>query len=644
MDNSKDKQCQVCQQAASVLYILPCYHTLCQGCLQTHGEGDKNITCRVCGAKYGISGDSQTSSVEDIPAEFSLLLITEGTCRTDTNTWCCSCGAHCKDCRHASTQSFYASALDGMPGDVLSSDGREQESSFCRPESREDGIEVFSMPGSSFDFSSRLDSVSVDDPSAASDFFSSVNLEKCGEHGYHSTNYCLTHSTVCCAECTRLQHKHCDMKDIHEAAMETPSESDLHRLQRSFSSLMDIQMALIYEMERNSIEIGEWKEKIMATFKELKNDVNRRLTELEDKIKTNLQEVENERGSLQNNIDDFKTKREILRNASNKLEGYPAKTAEKLQNYCLVKAKVQEQKDFLHTQRHHMSKVSVNITKKKGFDDFLQQIPGLLELSCERVKLETMKKLKCQEKLMVKRWTHTKLPHITGMCYLGNVLIICDNVKQRFFTYDSQRVWNCYKIGRSPWDVAVIENQEIAVSTPEGIQIVNLQYYPHKELGFPRFLPTDFPCFGVDYFAGDIYIASNTHIRILSVGDNRLQSFKCPGLSVQYICVCSPDRLYLTDTNSNRLFCMNSKGETLKVFPSEMLESPMGVAIGPGTNIVVVNASSKTVLRFTKDGHLVEIRETEDNHNNGFGPEVVCCYGDACAIAAGQHVYKCHFI
>lgn len=69
MDNSKDKQCQVCQQAASVLYILPCYHTLCQGCLQTHGEGDKNITCRVCGAKYGISGDSQTSSVEDIPAK-----------------------------------------------------------------------------------------------------------------------------------------------------------------------------------------------------------------------------------------------------------------------------------------------------------------------------------------------------------------------------------------------------------------------------------------------------------------------------------------------------------------------------------------------------------------------------------------------
>lgn len=47
-------------------------------------------------------------------------------------------------------------------------------------------------------------------------------------------------------------------------------------------------MVLIYEMERNSIEIGEWKEKIMVIFKEFKSDVNCRLIEFEDKIKINL--------------------------------------------------------------------------------------------------------------------------------------------------------------------------------------------------------------------------------------------------------------------------------------------------------------------------------------------------------------------
>lgn len=70
--------------------------------------------------------------------------------------------------------------------------------------------------------------------------------------------------------------------------MEILSELDLYRFQWSFLFLMDIQMVLIYEMERNSIEIGEWKEKIMVIFKEFKNDVNCRLIELEDKIKINL--------------------------------------------------------------------------------------------------------------------------------------------------------------------------------------------------------------------------------------------------------------------------------------------------------------------------------------------------------------------
>lgn len=70
--------------------------------------------------------------------------------------------------------------------------------------------------------------------------------------------------------------------------MEILSELDLYRFQWSFLFLMDIQMVLIYEMERNSIEIGEWKEKIMVIFKEFKSDVYCRLIEFEDKIKINL--------------------------------------------------------------------------------------------------------------------------------------------------------------------------------------------------------------------------------------------------------------------------------------------------------------------------------------------------------------------
>lgn len=87
--------------------------------------------------------------------------------------------------------------------------------------------------------------------------------------------------------------------------------------------------------------------------------------------------------------------------------------------------------------------------------------------------------------------------------------------------------------------------------------------------------------------------------------------------------------------NFNCLFCMNLKGEVLKVFFLEMFELLMGVVIGFGINIVVVNVFFKIVLWFMKDGYLVEIKEIIDNYNNGFGLEVVCCYGDVCVIVVG---------
>lgn len=48
--------------------------------------------------------------------------------------------------------------------------------------------------------------------------------------------------------------------------------------------------------------------------------------------------------------------------------------------------------------------------------------------------------------------------------------------------------------------------------------------------------------------------------------------------------------------NFNCLFCMNLKGEMLKVFFLEMFELLMGVVIGFGINIVVVNVFFKIVL------------------------------------------------
>lgn len=85
------------------------------------------------------------------------------------------------------------------------------------------------MFGFLLDFSFFLGFVFVDDLFVVFDFFSSVNLEKCGEYGYYFINYCLIYLIVCCVECIRLYYKYCDMKDIYEVVMEILSEMDLYR-------------------------------------------------------------------------------------------------------------------------------------------------------------------------------------------------------------------------------------------------------------------------------------------------------------------------------------------------------------------------------------------------------------------------------
>ena len=639
MEGTENEKCQSCGKNHCELFILPCCHSNCSACVKNN-RNDGTLSCGRCRTKYNVVNDDENVSLEQSSENFPFLQVTVST-GNDDDVWCCFCGDYITNCEHRFNQStIYASAQSTFSEDEFASDNKDlcasQDSHFS------DDVDFLSTPGTSLDFDSLLGS--IDDPVDCSDFYSSQNLDKCAEHDFPSTNYCFSHEIICCAECTQLHHKYCNTKDIREAAMETPCDSDVENLQMGISSLMDVQESLVQEMERNDAEIDEHKQKIGETFKEFKGDVFQHLSQLEENLQKSVQDVESERKCLRKEIENFKERGEALESASHQAQENFVKSAESLQRYCNLKAKLKEQKDYFRTQRKHVTKLKVNISKKVDFNEILFKIPDLLQVSHEKVKPETMKKLKCQEKLKVRRWTHTQLPRITGMCYLGDTLVICDHVKERLFTYDTERVWHCFRLARPPWDVTAIEKQKLAVScsSPTGIQIVDLEFYPSKELGFPRFLPTDFSCYGVEYFEGNLYIASETHIRILRVDGSNLRSLKCPSLSVRYLSVYDTDNIYFTDTNSNSVYCMDSNGRILMVFGSKSLDSPKGIAIGPSTNIIVVNAASSTVIRFTKDGRRVESSKLKNEDKQRL--EAVCCNSDACAFAAGQSIYKCQFL
>ncbi|XP_062575031.1 uncharacterized protein LOC134236893 [Saccostrea cucullata] len=625
---TKEEECCVCR-GSSTIYILPCHHSHCQHCFNIL-EG-KTIQCGICHFTYTISQDRQeVSDEEDGRSTSHVWIITQNEACSRTEVWCCKCGTQNTKCLNRGARSLSESSAfeNGNQSDAY------QDS--------EDDPEIFMSTVSSLDFNSLLESSEME--TTASDFYSSINLDKCTEHGYALSNYCFSHEIPCCPDCTTIHHKVCDTLDIHKAATDVPSESEVNRLKHSLCSLTDIHQGMIYEMENNIAEIDKESKKIWTTFEEFKAAVQNKLKKLEDNVKAQIQETESKQNHLQTDLNDVKERCKSLQNTRTQLEGLTFGNAESLQLYCKAKAKMGEQKRFIHTQRQTMFKFRVSITEHQHRINHLEQIPNLIQTKVDKAKLETLKKMKCSEKLEVRRWTRTKLSHITGMCYLEDVLVICDNSKQRIFTLDSRRAWYCIKLQHSPWDVTPIEAQKIAVSTPSGIQIVDLKFLPDKKLGFPSFLPTTFQCFGVSYLSGNLYIASNSHIYIIRIDGSHLRTIKCKGFSVQHVCVKNADCIYYSDTNSNRVFCVNSVGDILKVFTSDYMEAPKGLAIGPSTNILVVNSLSKTVHRFTMDGHLVESLEMKSKDMDNSGPEVICSNKDSCAIAAKQIIYRCLFV
>lgn len=640
MENTA-KNCNLCRETNLGLYVLPCRHSHCLKCIQRQRTDRKTLECGVCHSKYNISHDSLDASSDESTTCISTLQII---CLLETTSkseiWCCICGKYIVNCYHGGhqVQKTYSDCLDSNV------QGCHSDVSFTKnsnlPEENEVSI-TFETPPSSLDF----ESTDLTDPTFSSDFYSSVNLDRCTEHGYPLTNFCFCHTMLSCPECTSLHHKQCNTSDIHEAATKIPTEPQINKLQNNLLYFTDIQEGLICEMEGNNTEVNKEKERIWITFKEFKSAVQEKIAQLEDSVKSQIQDTIGQQEQLQSDIDHLKERHEVLKNTTAQLQAISSGTAENLQTYCHVKAKLEEQKDFFKFRRQQMSKISMNSTKYEELVDFLKQIPELIKVENYKVKPESLKKMKCAEKLQVRRWTHTARPRVTGMCFLGDTLVICDNTRHRIFTISGSQVWYCVKLQHSSWDVTAIGEQKIAVSTTSGIQMVDFKYLPNKELGLPVFLPTAFPCFGVCYFEENLYIASNSHIYKLSLDGSRHQSIKCQGLSVQSVCVQDTNCIYYTDTNSDRLFCMDSKGKTLNEFTSVFMRAPRGIAIGPSTDIMVVNSFSNTVLRFTKDGLLVESTELKGRQDQEEdGPHAICYYKDTCAIAAGQFIYKCHFV
>jgi DNA-binding beta-propeller fold protein YncE len=144
-----------------------------------------------------------------------------------------------------------------------------------------------------------------------------------------------------------------------------------------------------------------------------------------------------------------------------------------------------------------------------------------------------------------------------------------------------------------PFDVTCLDDTTVAVSTTNGIIIVNI-YLVTTE----RFIKTSKPCRGITYHNGVLlWCEYERGIQMMQLSDDRVTTLvKQLSLYCSYITTCG-DKIYQTNRDTNTVTCYTIKGKKLwKYKDVSVLNDPRGVTVDNNSNVYVTSCSFHKVV------------------------------------------------
>jgi DNA-binding beta-propeller fold protein YncE len=170
-----------------------------------------------------------------------------------------------------------------------------------------------------------------------------------------------------------------------------------------------------------------------------------------------------------------------------------------------------------------------------------------------------------------------------------------------------------------PIDVTYLDDRTVAVSTSNGIEIINID---PKKTG--RNINNGQGCYGITYHNGVLlWYEVQSGIQMMKLSDDRITTLvkqsSMPPYS--YITTCR-EKIYQTTTKtSNTVTCYTIKGDKLWEYKDEsVLTNPTGVTVDNDGNVYVTSYSSNSVVVIEPDGRQGrQILSSDDGLKNPMG-------------------------
>ncbi|KAL3891328.1 hypothetical protein ACJMK2_003590 [Sinanodonta woodiana] len=623
--------CPICLEQFNMPRQLPCAHTFCEKCLQSHITTEAAKHKKLSYFKCPVCRNSASPAIKDRPTSEWTTLFPVNTvlksmlpAKSKVDRLCDACYT---EGTTAQAEGFCVVCKESMCGDCLKVHRKQKiskdhtilsvEELNCNPEN------VMKLAEEGF---------------------------TCSEHhGEDIRYYCTNHSVPCCCTCFFDTHKSCSKvidlkKDLAALLCDSSSEqiiADMKKIELHLKRFLEINEACVNslepQVERLTNQIREVRQKINSALDELETLVKIEGNQIYKEEVLRKQDENHQCLSLMHSVRNSHYLLETVNKYGSNLQKFlMAKTMRsQLHFYCTLVGKKYEKTNTLTVtvQFSPMIQSILSISVSDLGKVVTTTRSNTLPLTCSQ---RPTKDHQIEKVDVIDLKVHSGMTSLfSGVMFLpGDRVMLAEYYnKQCILLSSSYQFITSHTLTGSPSNICVLDDQEVAVSlyNRNKIQILTVLGDIIRPV---RMITTKYNCNGIaaagkgEMVVNGYYGKHKSQWSLINTrGDVKCtHQYDSPDyywLNFNYIAVNNmKTRVYVSVCNMNSLLCFDMDGKTLFTYHPDNLRGPMGIAVDRYDNIYILGKDSNNLHQLSSDGSVQQVVNT----GVPIGPRAICIH------------------
>lgn len=427
--------------------------------------------------------------------------------------------------------------------------------------------------------------------------------------------FCKFHDDVVCLQCKPESHTKCSgVLTISEASKDAKSSFQLTDLEKKLAELSGNIQKVISSRTKNLNTIKEQKKKIETEVETLRKKINDHINKIQRDLLNELNKVyERTKAELDGSLKELEREKHVVHDLKEKtvqIRHLSTNAETFLGTQQLRKRYSQDEKhtsDLLRGIKHMYLRLSISPTVQSLISEIASF--GIVEMvnKPDKVNVDEHKlsesragKISTPPRFVmrVKLHLHKSMKSASGSddymrgCTTASngQIIFAEPANKALSVYDAKGNFSSnISVSTCPFDVTSINYYTYAV-TYDKVCFIEIIDTSKNTRSVQRYR-TSYPCRGISYMSGYIYVVVETEgIQVMDIAGNLQKTITIDVKGVHFF-TSSNSRFYYANTDEGTIHCCDMRGKEIWKFEDKNISRPHGLSPDASGNVFVAGYS-----------------------------------------------------